>query len=127
MHGGPLCKIATAIRATGNLEMDEAVSGFALVSDETLFLRCDGPEGTLMSVRIDCYQGTGQYTVPAGALTLSGAVSDRPCRIGAFVSEGTVRGFISCDGEPAPSRSAPIFAFTGPPIGLGSFALPLPR
>jgi uncharacterized protein YceK len=97
--------------------------GAAALTGDVFHLSCDDGQTVLMAAVIRCFKGPGSYDVPAGALVLGGAVSDRTCRLDADTTEGELRGFISCDKEPADPKS--IFSKSGPPIGLGTYAFPV--
>jgi hypothetical protein len=124
MSGDTLCRVATGVSASGVLEMADGTNGSATTESGTLALTCSNDTATLMAAQINCYQGPGRYTIPKGMLMLSGVESDRPCTLDAYKDEGTIRGFISCAATPGPAAGASVFAFTQPPIGLGSYALP---
>jgi hypothetical protein len=112
----------TKVASSGARTQTDGDTGSATLSGSTLTLECKAAGVVLMSAVIDCYQGPGTYTVPAGALVLGSRSSDRPCTLGAELEEGTIRGFIGCDSPTGDPDN--IFDDTGPPIGLGGYTLP---
>jgi hypothetical protein len=119
---GPICSVAIGVSAGTLIRMD-GDSGSARVSGSTLSLSCSSGGKQIMAATIDCYQGAGHYTIPAGTLMLGGQLSDRDCSLDADIEGQEVRGFISCVSQPADPNN--IFANTQPPIGLGSYDLPM--
>ena len=120
--GGTECTVAVDVNS-GSLVMKHGASGSATLAGNVYQLTCSDGATVLMTATINCYQGPGTYEVPAGALTLGSHVSDRKCQLGIDTSAaGEVRGFIECDNSPADPSN--VFANSGPPIGLGDYALP---
>jgi hypothetical protein len=121
---GPICKVAVGLSGSGStamLQMMEGDTGSAVATGSTLVLACALGGKQIMQATIDCYQGPGYYTIPAGSLELGGMKSDRNCQLDVDIEMNEVRGFIGCD-MGAPTSS--VFANTQPPIGLGSYSLP---
>jgi hypothetical protein len=122
---GPLCRIATGIKADGSPDYHDAASATASVDSGVVALRClDATGAELFSSSIDCFTVSGDYTVGAGAIRIEGLSSDRTCRVSLTVLSDRVNGLIGCDRDPPPALFSPIFAYTLPPIGLGSFSIP---
>jgi hypothetical protein len=123
---GPICSVAVGLMGDPNdptLTMDKGDEGSATQDGATMILTCSRGGSTLMSATIDCYAGAGHYTIPAGSLTLGPDFSDRSCTVDVDIENGNdVRGFISCD--PGGDEKS-LFAHTQPPIGLGTYSLPL--
>ncbi|HSO38611.1 MAG TPA: hypothetical protein VLT33_39045 [Labilithrix sp.] len=118
------CNVAVAVideAGSPKLVFKEGTSGTATRTDDVFRLSCDDGASVLMAATIRCFKGPGSYDVPAGALVLGGRVSDRRCRLDADTTEGQLRGFISCDKQPADPTNP--FANTAAPIGLGTYGL----
>jgi len=126
--GGPAgCQVAIGVHDEGGSPTNDIAKssvGTASLTGQTLRLSCGDAGNLIMIATIDCYKGPGTYDVPAGALFLGGKASDRRCRLDADTTEGQLRGFISCDKDPADPTN--VFSNTTAPIGLGVYALPYP-
>jgi hypothetical protein len=118
---GPICSVAVGVGGNGTLSMMMGDTGSAVATGSTLVLQCALGGKQIMQATIDCYQGAGTYTIPAGSLELGGQMSDRNCTLDVDIEMNEVRGFIGCDMGPPMSS---LFANTQPPIGLGSYSLP---
>lgn len=118
------CNVAVAVIDEGGsprLVFKEGSSATAMRTGDVFSLSCADGATVLMAATIRCFKGPGSYDVPAGALVLGGRASDRTCRLDADTTEGQLRGFISCDKQPADPTNP--FANTAPPIGLGTYGL----
>jgi hypothetical protein len=91
-------------------------------SDGTLLLRCGTKDAVLFESVLRCFSSSGDHTIAAGDLRLSGEASDRPCMIDVEVTKERVRGFVECPNAPGDATS--VFAQSAAPIGLGHFDLP---
>lgn len=120
---GDVCFVVVGLDSNDSIILQHGDSGSAVVNGSTLTLSCSLGGKVLMSATIPCYQGAGRYTVGAGALVLGGQTSDRPCSFDAYIDGGNINGFIGCSKYPADPSN--LFAHEDPPVGLGSYALPL--